>query len=305
MIDIVIINWNAGMLLNNCVNSIRDNNNWDLVSNVFIVDNNSTDGSVESIPPHKKITIVRNKKNEGFAKACNQGFKICTSKFVLLLNPDTILLAETLSGCVQLMNTQTDIDILGCRLLDEEGKTAASCSRFPSPARIFFDATGLSKLAPTIFKPASIMTDWSHSESRIVDQVMGAFMFMQKNIFEKLGYFDERFFVYYEEVDFCKRNALAGGKVYFEKEVAAVHIGGGTTQTVKAFRLFLNLQSRLSYAKKHFTVAGYFFVVGSTFLIEPFTRILFNLFKRDVKSIKEVLQGYAYFFGKKQAASYK
>ena len=129
---------------------------------------------------------------------------------------------------------------------------------------------GLSKIAPKIFHPGVLMTDWDHKESRKVDQVMGAFMFMRNSIFEKLGYFDERFFVYYEELDFSKRLAQLGGTSFYNSDIKAIHIGGGTTNNVKTFRLFLNLSSRLQYAKKHFSFGGYSFVWFCTFFIESF-----------------------------------
>jgi GT2 family glycosyltransferase len=190
------------------------------------------------------------------------------------------------------MKSDSTIDILGCSLIDDNGKLTNNCSRFPTPIRIFNDASGLSKIAPKIFTPATIMTDWDHLQSRQVDQVIGAFMFMRKSIFEKIGYFDEQFFVYFEEVDFSKRLALANGKTYFNSAIKAIHSGEGTTHSVKAFRLFLSLRSRLQYSKKHFSYAGYLLVWFSTFLIEPFARILFLIFKGNAKEVKGILRGY-------------
>ena len=294
MIDIVIVNWNSGDYLKKCIGSIFTSVGIPLIKSVIIIDNNSKDYSLENISVNNQIHIVLNSENFGFAKACNQGFKMCTAEYVLLLNPDTMLHPDTLAQSVAFMSGHKEINILGAALLDDEGKLAPSCSRFPSPLRIFFDASGLSKIAPKIFTPATIMTDWSHKESRIVDQVMGAFMFMRKNIFEKNGYFDERFFVYYEEVDFCKRLSLLGGKIFYFNEIKVVHSGEGTTKSVKAFRLFLSLRSRLLYAKKHFSFLGYTLVWGSTFIIEPVSRTIFLLFKGSFKEIKETLKGFKY-----------
>jgi GT2 family glycosyltransferase len=190
------------------------------------------------------------------------------------------------------MEQNNRVDILGVSLLDDHGKVTHSCARFPTPLRYFYDAIGLSKIAPKIFHPALLMTDWDHKESRKVDQVMGAFMFMRNSIFEKLGYFDERFFVYCEELDFSKRLAEQGGVSFFNANISAIHSGEGTTYSVKTFRLFLNLRSRLLYSKKHFSVAGYAFVCFCTFFIEPFTRNIFLLLKGNIKEIKEVFKAY-------------
>lgn len=113
------------------------------------------------------------------------------------------------------MKERKEVDILGCQLLDDNGEVSHSCLRFPTPLGIFREITGLSSIAPSIFKPGIIMTDWDHKESRFVDQVMRAFMFMRKFVFEKVGYSDERFFVFYEEVDFSKRLSELGGRSFF------------------------------------------------------------------------------------------
>ena len=292
MIDIVIVNWNSGDFLSKCVLSILQSPDCILVDKIIIVDNNSKDYSIGKIIQSDKIEIIINKQNNGFAKACNQGFRACSSCYVLLLNPDTIILQNTLSDCFDFMNNHTDIDILGCTLLDENGKVTKTCARFPTPVRFFFDAAGLSKIAPGIFTPGTLMTDWSHNESKFVDQVMGAFMFMRGNIFKKFGYFDEQYFVYYEELDFSFHVSKSGGKSYFNAGIMALHYGEGTTSTVKAFRLFLSLQSRLRYAKKRFSRAGYLLVCFSTFPVELCSRFILLLAQKKFDGIKQLFKAY-------------
>lgn len=296
MIDIVIVNWNSGNYLEKCVNTIFLNENENYLDKVFIIDNNSSDFSLDRISESEKIIIIKNKENRGFSKACNQGFKLCTASYILLLNPDTRLLNTTLLDCVHFMNKKSDVDVLGCQLLDDNGKISHSCSRFPSPIGIFNDSTGLSKIAPFLFKPGTIMTDWDHKESSYVDQVMGAFMFMHTSLFKKIGYFDEQFFVYFEEVDFSKRLNMQGGKSYFNAAIKAIHTGEGTTSNVKGYRLFLNLRSRLLYAKKHFGIFGYFTTWFCTFFIEPFTRTFFLIISGKPKQVINIYTGYRLFF---------
>jgi len=292
MIDIVVINWNSGDYLQKCITSIFSTDTEELVDRVFIIDNNSSDDSLVKIQSNKKLRIIKNKENFGFAKAANQGFHLSQSPYVLLLNPDTQLLKTTLNDCVSFMESHEEIDILGCRLLNDKGETSPSCARFPTPLRLFIDSVGFSKVFPTVFKPAILMCDWNHETSQYVDQVMGAFMFMRHSIFEKVGYFDERFFVYFEELDFSKRLAGLGGKSFFNTDITAIHSGEGTTKAVKSFRLFLSLQSRLKYAEKHFNYFGYSFVKFGTFFIEPFTRIFFLLITGKLKEIKAVIKAY-------------
>ncbi|MFT3682434.1 MAG: glycosyltransferase family 2 protein [Ferruginibacter sp.] len=291
MTDIVIVNWNSGHFLERCISSVFAGSNPQFISQVIIIDNNSADGSASFINADNKTKLIRNENNNGFAKACNQGFKLCTAEYILLLNPDAILLEDTLQEGLQFLQKQQDVDIMGCQLIDDNGHISPSCSRFPTPLHIFFDATGLSKVAPKFFTPATVMTDWDHKESRYADQVMGAFMLMRKTVFDKLGYFDERFFVYYEEVDFCKRLSNINGRTFYNASIRAVHSGEGTTQRVKAFRLFLSLRSRLLYSKKHFSTLGYISVWVSTFFIEPFARSIFLLLRLSPGEIPDVWKG--------------
>lgn len=297
--DIVIVNWNSERLLLDCVNSIIHSENIEVTNRIFIIDNNSADNSLEILPSHPKIHIVRNDQNFGYARAANIGFKRCTAGYVLLLNPDTRLFPSTIPKCLACMESLPEVDILGCMLFDEKGKITPTCVRFPTPARYFFDATGLSKLFPKIFTPALFMTDWDHTTDRYVDQIIGAFMFIRNEVFQKIGYFDERFFVYDEELDFSKRLADTGGKSFYNASIHAVHIGEGTTKNVKAYRLFLNLKSRLLYSRKYFSTLGYLSVWCSTFLIEPVSRSVFLLVKRKPKEIRDVIKGYAMFLYKK------
>lgn len=299
MIDIVIVNWNSGKYLANCVQSIFTSINQNLLGSIFVIDNNSSDHSIDQVLFHQKIKLVKNESNFGFAKACNQGFKLCSSNYILLLNPDAELLEGSLSKCLSFMDEHPEIDVCGCQLLNDHNEISKSCARFPTPARIFYDATGLSKLSPKIFTPSTLMTDWDHKSSRFVNQVMGAFMFMRKDVFEKAGYFDERFFVYFEELDFSKTLMENGGKIYFNASIQAKHAGEGTTRSVKSYRLFLFLRSRILYAKKHFKAGGIILSKISTFAIEPFSRILLSLSKGKWGDIKEVWHAYYYLIKNK------
>ena len=302
MIDIIIVNWNSGDYLRKCVMSIlAASSKQDLVSQIIIIDNASKDDSLSRLPHSTLITLIKNQYNAGFAKACNQGFLQSKAPYVLLLNPDAELMENTLCDSLAFMAENNHVDIMGCQLLDEKGNITTSCARFPAPFRFLTDALGLSYLLPHLVKPALLMKDWNHKESRAVDQVMGAFMFMRRKVFEKIGYFDERFFVYYEELDFSKRLKDVGGISYFNASIQARHQGMGTTESVKAFRLFLNLNSRLKYAKKHFSFFGYLLVAFSVFPIEFASRFVLLLFKGRFAEVKDLLKGYRFLlFGRKQ-----
>jgi len=299
MIDIVIVNWNSHDFLRKCVLSILDSKQFELVSSVIIIDNNSTDDSLQLLPIHANLQVVKNTENLGFAKACNQGFKMSQSKYILLLNPDAVLLENTIAASFEYMETHQDIDVLGCQLLNDSNQITPTCARFPKPINFVYHSLGLSKIWPKIFHPPTLMTDWNHQESRFVDQVMGAYMFMRNNVFEKAGYFDERFFVYFEELDFSLSLKIAGGKSFYHSGIQAIHTGMGTTETVKAFRLFLSLGSRLKYAKKRFSMFGYLIVAFFTFTIEFLMRFLQLVLKGNLSETKNLAKGYWMLLGRK------
>ena len=292
MVDIVVVNWNAGAFLKKCIDSVLLSNNETLINKIIIIDNYSSDKSLDIISKHHKIEIIHNQQNVGFAKACNQGFKVCKAPFVLLLNPDAQLMTDNIKDCVSFMTANIDVDVLGCQLLDDNGKVSVSCARFPTPFKLVMDGIGLSKIAPKLFTPAILMTDWDHLQSKYVDQVMGAFMFMRINIFKKVGYFDERFFVYYEELDFSLRLSKLGGKVFYNEQIKAMHTGMGTTESIKAIRLFYNLRSRLQYAKKNFSSMGFITVCLSTFSVEIISRFIYLGLSGRFNEIKYLIKGY-------------
>lgn len=295
-VDLVIVNWNAGALLQKCVRSILAASNALVVKNIIIVDNNSSDSSLNILPNDSRIIYIKNKENFGFARACNQGFEIAKAEFILVLNPDTELLHNTLSDCIRFMESNPKIDVLGCTLLDEKKRVTKSCARFPVAYRYLFHSMGFTKLFPKYFLSPELMYDWDHAKSKYVDQVMGAFMFMRQEVFNKVGYFDERFFVYFEEMDFSYRLNLKGGKIYYNSEISAFHSGKGTTQSVQAYSLFLYLQSRLKYSRKHFSVFDHIIVLVSTLFFELLTRLFFCLVRLKIVTAVSILNAYRMLF---------
>jgi GT2 family glycosyltransferase len=182
------------------------------------------------------------------------------------------------------------VGICGVQLVNETGETERSCARFPAPGRLVAQSIGLDRL----FKGLSYsMINWVHDSNREVDQVMGAYFLVRKALFDKLGGFDERFFLYFEEVDFSYRAAQSGWKSIYLADVQAFHKGGGTSDQIKARRLFYILRSRLLYADKHFSLLGYLVVFVSTVLIEPLSRSALALGKRSWSELKETWQAYA------------
>lgn len=293
-LSIVVVNWNAGSQLRDCVTSILNSNQSCFkLENIVIVDNASTDDSLSLLPQDERIIVVRNKANYGFGKACNIGANLAiNSDLLLFLNPDTELNSETLYSAVEFFldnNKIFNFEILGIKLTHKNGSVQRSCARFPNATSYFFDTIGLSKLFPN---QSLHMDDFDHQSSMFVDHVIGAFFLMKNKIFQELDGFDENYFVYLEDLDFSYRARKLGYKSYFLAETSAMHVGGGCSQQVKATRLFYSLNSRLIYAKKHFSALDYLLVSGLTLFVEPFSRAMLSLLKRDFKGFSETLLSY-------------
>jgi GT2 family glycosyltransferase len=290
-ISIIIVNWNTGELLNNCLRSIMEHGE-DYFYSVIVVDNASQDDSHLCADSFKNTKLISLDNNYGFAKACNIGAKEADSDYFLFLNPDTEIKDNTLRTVYDYMELEANknIGICGITLTDLNGLPSISCSRFPTLSRHFFYSIGLSKIFPLLSSP---MQEFSHNKTKEVDQVMGAFFFIRSSLFKALEGFDERFFVYYEEVDLSYRAFQNKWKTIFLSETSAYHLGGGSSSNVKAKRLFYSQRSRILYAKKHFNCLKLFFTMSIIFLIEPISRITSLLLHGSKYELKEFLKGYS------------
>lgn len=303
LVSIVIVNWNSGDYLNQCIASINQEKIMDS-SEIIIVDNNSDDHSLEKINYIKDIIIIKSEVNLGFAKACNLGAKQASSEFILFLNPDTVFLSNPINPILRFMSSpeNASVGICGIKLLDQNRNVAKSCSRFPSLKSLFVHCLGLNK----IFKSfASPMLNFDHMQNTEVDQVIGAFFFIRSELFQMLDGFDERFFVYYEEVDFSLRAREIGYRSFFLADEEAMHIGGGSSDNVKSTRLFYNLRSRLIFFKKNHSYFVYFISILATFIFEFISRLIYAVILVKKENLLELLKGYFllykwFFFSRKE-----
>lgn len=289
-VDVVIVNWNTGHLLYECVESVI-NFGGPSVSKIIVVDNDSNDDSFLSARGFTQVHFIQAKKNLGFGKACNLGASFSKSEFILFLNPDARVFPDTIKNALIFMMSEENrkVGICGVQLNNENGEIARTSSRFPSVLGLLSQSSGLSKLFPSLGSP---MVEWDHTSTKVVDQVIGAFFLVRRHLFETLGGFDEQFFVYYEEVDFAFRaNSLGWSNVYYTGS-KAFHFGGGSSNQVRAKRLFYSQRSKILYARKHFNFFGLLFVLFGTLLIEPITRTTASIFYRSFSSIKETLEAY-------------
>ena len=294
MIDIVIVNWNGGPQLLECVQSVIANGAG-LVSHITVVDNDSYDGSELPLLAMPQVRVTRSGANLGFGRACNLGAENSSAEFLLFLNPDTQIGPETLSRVAQFMRSDaaSDVGIVGVQLLEASHHVARSCSRFPTAPSLISRAVGLDLVFPRL---GSRMAEWDHETTREVDQVIGAFFLMRRTCFERAGGFDERFFVYFEEVDLALRTKNSGWKTVYLADVRAFHAGGGTSSQVKAHRLFYSQRSRLQYAFKHFSIGGAIAVLVATLLLEPPARVIQAALRGSIQGIAEIARAYGWLW---------
>lgn len=287
MISIVIVNWNSGVQLKKCLDSLEDG----LVSKVIVFDNASSDNSVSLIDGFKNVLLIRSKENLGFGKACNIGARDAKSEYLLFLNPDAAVYPGTLDKVIAFMKapSSANVGICGVQLVDETGHISRSCARFPTPTGFVVHAIGLDRFFPRL---GHFMAEWPHDTTQDVDHVIGAFYLVRRELFEAIGGFDEQFFVYLEDLDFSYRAHKAGWRSVYLADVQAFHAGGGTSNQVKAKRLFYSLRSRLLYAFKHFHLLGAMLVLLTTLLIEPITRSALAVARRSWSSLTETWEGY-------------
>ncbi len=295
VLDIIVVNWNVGEHLRVCLRSVLAADRSELrLGRVVVVDNGSTHDPADGFEALAlPIQVIRNADNRGFAAACNQGAAGSSADYLLFLNPDIRLLPDSLVKPIALLQKPENVrvGIVGIQLLDECGTVQRSCAHFPTVGRYLGMMLGLDRLAPRLF-PSQFMVEWDHGDTRPVDQVMGAFFLVRRFLFERLGGFDERFFVYYEEVDFSFRARREGWRSIYLTTARAYHTGGASSGQVKAQRLFYNLRSRLLFGYKHFGSGQATLLLLATLTVEPLTRVAWAVARRVPREVKYTLLAY-------------
>ena len=293
VIDIIIVNWNSGEDLRHCLQSLADDPEAALIARVIVVDNGSADGSDAAAGP--PATLDRAGANLGFAVAANRGAAQGTAPYLMFLNPDTRVHPGALAAGLRAFESADipdPIGIVGLRLVDQAGNTSRTCSRLPTPLAFCVRAFGID-LLPGFAPFSPFLRDWPHDRSRIVDQVMGACFLVSRALFERLGGFDERFFLYYEDVDLAWRVRDAGLRSWYETGGTVTHRGGGSSRQIPARRLYYSLSNRLRFARKHFGPAGRLTVLTATLLVEPWSRLAMAVWRSGPRGALAVIGGYA------------
>ncbi len=260
-ISVIIVNYNVKEFLLNSLESVFKAAHG-LEIEVIVVDNASEDGSVEALGrEYPQVLLIRNEKNIGFGRANNIGLERATGKYILLLNPDTIVREDTFVKMIDFFNSHPDAGMAGCKVLNPDGTLQLACRRsFPGLWTSFTKVTGLSTLFPKskLFAKYNL-TYLDENQTYEVDSVSGSFMMFRREVYKKVGGFDDRFFMYGEDLDLCYRVQKAGYKVYYFHETEIIHYKGESTKRSSLDETKIFYDAMKLFVKKHFS---------SSFLIE-------------------------------------
>ncbi len=254
-LSIIIVSWQAKEKLRKNLESIFSSD-IDFSYEVFVVDNNSNDGSREMIErDFPQIKLIANEKNLGFAKACNQAILISSGKNILLLNPDMYLEKDTLKKSLEISDKNPDITVFGIKLEDEKGNTVLQARRFPKLFDQLMIVLKIHHIFPGVLNKY-LNKRFDYNKASIVDSIRGSYFFINKNSWQKISkkelpLLDERYFLWFEEVDFCRQVYENGGKVkYFPETKAVDSVGYSFSQVNTKVKQIYFKESMLNYFKK-------------------------------------------------------
>jgi GT2 family glycosyltransferase len=254
-LSIIIVNYNVKHFVEQCLHSVF-NASKNLNIEVFVVDNNSVDGSVPFIKQKfPQVKLIENKTNTGFSVANNQAIKQSTGKYVLLLNPDTVVQEDTFEKVIAFMNEHPDAGGLGIKMFDGKGKFLPESKRgLPTPAVAFYKIFGLAKLFPNSKKFGQYhLTYLDKDKTHQIDVLSGAFMLMRKETLDKVGMLDETFFMYGEDIDLSYRITLGGYKNYYFADSSIIHYKGESTKKSSVNYVIVFYKAMAIFAQKHFS----------------------------------------------------
>jgi GT2 family glycosyltransferase len=254
VLSVVIVNYNSRDFLGRCLKNLHERT---ALANfgVVVVDNASYDRDFSVIrAQHPLVEIIQNDQNLGFAVASNQGIKHNRADFYLLLNPDCIVDDKAIDRCIEFLQQDSKIGILGCRVNNPNGSLQLACRRrIPRPSIAFYRFTGLSRLFPdnprfAAYNLGHIDADHSHE----VEAVSGSFLLLRHQVYEDIGGLDEQFFLYGEDLDFCYRATLKGWKIFYFADATVTHYKNVSSRKDQKRTTFHFYEAMETFYRKHF-----------------------------------------------------
>jgi hypothetical protein len=255
-LSICIVNWNTRDLLAECLESL-DAGRGDLRLQVIVVDNGSADGSAQMVAERFPwVELTANEDNRYYAAGNNQALRQAKAPLLLLLNSDVRVPAGGLQDLITWMADKPGVGAVAPRLVYPDGRPQRSCRGFPDPNAVIYEILGLSRLFPHSRRFGKYrMTWWSHDDERPVDQPMASAFLLRSEALHQVGLFDERFPMYFNDVDLCRRLWDAGWEVWFTPSVSFAHHHGASTRLAKRSMIAESGRSFLAYYEKHYAAS--------------------------------------------------
>ncbi len=256
-ISFVIVTYNSADTIELCLASIVRHTAQPY--EVAVLDNSPSDQTMVAVHrfaaahPEVHLHLIWPGENVGFGRGCNLGARQSSGEYLFFLNPDTQLMNDAAASLVRCLTERPGALAAGPAIFDSKGTVTRTCRKLPHLGHVVLDATGLDR-----WFGAYKLTRFAHDLAKQVDQVIGAAMVMRRRDYERLGGMDEQFFIYFEEVDLCKRLKEAGGEIWFWPDAHVQHLAGHSCETdsVRARMIFVLRESRKKYFTKHYGVLG-------------------------------------------------
>lgn len=248
-ISVIIVSWNVADRLRANLAALLASRS--VSFETIVIDNASADGSADMVRREfPEVRLIANSQNFGFAKACNQGLREAAGKTCLLLNPDMKVFPETLANLQAWLDANPQADVAGIRLLDDEGKVLPQVRRFPG----VWDQAAIVLKLPHLFPGLLtdyLCADFDYGRPARVDSLRGAFFAIRRSALERFGLFDERYFIWFEEVDYCRTVREGGGEVWYAPAATAIdYVGQSFNQVARGAKQAYFRTSMLAYFKK-------------------------------------------------------
>lgn len=300
MVDltVVIVNYNVAYFLEQCLHSVQRASE-NIECEVFVVDNNSVDGSNDMVrQKFPWVKLIANKDNVGFSRANNQAMRVAKGRYLLLLNPDTLVEEDTFVKSVAFMDAHPDAGGLGVKMIDGKGQFLPESKRgLPTPAVAFYKIFGLSALFPK----SKIFGQYhlgylDQDETHEVPILSGAFMLMRRETLDKVGLLDEAFFMYGEDIDLSYRIVLGGYKNYYFPETRIIHYKGESTKKSSVNYVFVFYRAMLIFANKHFSARlakTYSFLINLAIYLRASIAIANRFIKRAIVPVLDAVTIFA------------
>jgi len=296
-LSIIIVNWNTKEYLLHCIDSILQKKG-SIPMEIIVIDNGSRDRSGEEVKRQfPGLRLIENGRNLGFAKAVNQGLRVSSGRYLLLLNPDTQLREGAIENLVSFMESHVEAGVAGAQLLDGDGSKQNSIANFPSLTTELLNKNLLRRLFPKKF-PGK---EKDYPEPIEVDSVIGACMMVRQDVLDQVGLLDEDYFLFLEETDWCYRIKRAGWKIYHVPQAEVYHFQGKSAETVKKRARVEFYRSRYQFFKKNRGYLQWFILLIGLLIrlgFEFVTMIVASMITLFmIKGWREKLSIYAYLFG--------